>query len=482
MAQVTAWRPFRPGLVYAFRTAKADIIFTLRVDSVYADGPDSVYRFNRTLRQLDGSRYVPTTNNLFGARMRFRPGSGTYTFFLDADTLGPARQWTLQTEGAVGSSYEQPAGQRAGTARVASREERQILPGVRDLTLTLRTQPDGDTLVFSRRHGAVQLPRNLYRGQPGSQPLYLADVPVPIGESKYYSPTVLFNYQPGDEFGFRTEDWINPFPCFITYTLRRILTRQQSTDSLSYTYLEQIRHQAVSGLDCGSTNTTSFTPVTTKRLAISLRTGQSPQFPYLGLFTLEYKRASAGQSDRQAIQAGLPIIMSRASGCQETDFSVSNVRLYPQSGTSVALKVFVPGIDYLAWLQGFAPAVGLVYVYQDNLACSRRQLSNGQRSECGTCGDFVTLLPARAARAAAAATLHPNPAAGSAATLTLAAPARPDTTLSLTDALGRRVWSTSVGAGQTALPVPLAGRPAGLYLVQLLAPGAAPLTWRLQVI
>ena len=58
VAQVTAWRPFRSGLVYAFRTAKADTVFTLRADSLSVDGLDSVYYFNRTVRVLRGGLFV----------------------------------------------------------------------------------------------------------------------------------------------------------------------------------------------------------------------------------------------------------------------------------------------------------------------------------------------------------------------------------------------------------------------------------------
>lgn len=481
-AQVTAWRPFRPGLVYAFRTARADSIFTLRVDSVYAAGPDSVYRFNRTLRVLRGNRYVPTSNNLFGARMQFRPGTGNYTLVLDANVPGAARQWTLQSATAVGESYDQPVG--AGppsTATVLSKEEREILPGLRDEVLTLRTQPDADSLVFSRRYGAVQLPRSLYGSMRGSRPLYLAELPVPISQSRYYAPTVLFDYQPGDEFGFKAYDGLfTAFPCSEGFRLRRILTRQQTADSLLYTYLEQSRSRTLSvgAPGCATTASSTVSPVETRRLAISLRTGRSPQIPYLGVFTAEYAVLSRDQLGISGVAAGLPITPRPAGGCGSP--SVGATYLYRRLADSSGPTGF--GVIADAGCQPFTGVgVGQISTCAEYLTCYRRQLPNGQRSECGTCGDFSTLLPARPAQAAAVALLYPNPAT-SAATLTLAAPARAGTTLALLDALGRRVWSVPVTTSQTALRVPLAGRPAGLYLVQLAAPGAAPRTWRLQVI
>ena len=77
------------------------------------------------------------------------------------------------------------------------------------------------------------------------------------------------------------------------------------------------------------------------------------------------------------------------------------------------------------------------------------------------------MLPTRAAQAAALATLHPNPAVESVA-LTLTQPAPPGCALRLTDALSRPVWRAMVAAGHTAVVIPLAGQPVGLYLLYLL--------------
>lgn len=107
-----------------------------------------------------------------------------------------------------------------------------------------------------------------------------------------------------------------------------------------------------------------------------------------------------------------------------------------------------------------------------------RKTVNGVTTICGNPQPFVNLLPTRAAQAAAIATLHPNPAA-EAATLTLAQPPRPGTTLRLTDALGRVVWSSPVAAGQTAVAVPLLGQPVGMYLLHLNGSDALAASWKL---
>ncbi|WP_460551484.1 T9SS type A sorting domain-containing protein [Hymenobacter daeguensis] len=123
------------------------------------------------------------------------------------------------------------------------------------------------------------------------------------------------------------------------------------------------------------------------------------------------------------------------------------------------------------WFQSFSPQLGLgpLLTGETALVYFVRNTFAGPVI-CGTPTNFANLLPTRAAEAAALATLHPNPAA-EAATLTLAQPARAAHRLHLTDALGRTVWSTSLTAGQTTATVPLAGQPAGLYLLHLTGSG-----------
>ena len=116
---------------------------------------------------------------------------------------------------------------------------------------------------------------------------------------------------------------------------------------------------------------------------------------------------------------------------------IGNIFLIRRSGGSAGNGAFGVGVD-LGCEEHFAAGVGEVHDCVEPLACVRRQLPNGQRRDCGPCTEFATLLPTRAAQAAQAATLHPNPAS-TAATLTLAAPVRPGTRLDLTDALGRCV-------------------------------------------
>jgi hypothetical protein len=474
----TNWRPFRPGLIYVFRTAKADSIFTLRVDSLSVKGLDSVYHFNRTLRVLQGRHYYPTTNNLFGARMQFRPGTGTYTFLLDADVQGSAREWTLQSGIKAGNSYSQPVGP-ATTTSALSKQLQTVSAAITDTVLTLRTAPDNDSMVFSRSYGALQLPRSLYGSAYGSRPLYMAELPVPISQSRYYSATQLFDYQPGDEFGYKSSETLfTPFPCSENLVLRRILTREQTADSLVYTYMAQGHYRTLSigAPGCSATPVNTISPITRGRLAISLRTGRSPQLRALGLFTLEPKAVSRQEETGiSAVVAGLPIVNRVAGGCANAGPSIGNTFLVRRLGFGAGPGEFGVGAD-IGCEQHFAAGVGEASSCQQYLACARRHPGT-QISVCGSCDDFSTLLPVRTAQAATVS-LHPNPAA-EAATLTLTAPAQPGMRLLLRDALGRTIWQTAVGTGQTTVPVSLRGQPAGMYLLQIDWAQAAPVSMRL---
>ncbi|QKG57245.1 hypothetical protein GKZ68_11830 [Hymenobacter sp. BRD128] len=138
------------------------------------------------------------------------------------------------------------------------------------------------------------------------------------------------------------------------------------------------------------------------------------------------------------------------------------------------------GVDDAAYVYEFSASLGLGPITLGSSPNYSNSLTYYKRNgiTCGQPGNFAGLLPTRAAQAAATATLAPNPATEQ-ATLALAAPSAPGAVLALTDALGRTLWRMPVAAGQLRVAVPLAGQPAGLYLVQLLVPAASPFTWKL---
>lgn len=302
----------------------------------------------------------------------------------------------------------------------------------------------------------------------------MARLPVPLVSSAV-SPLALFNLQPGDRLGYsETPQSVGGPPCTTTHTLRLILTRQQTGDSLLHTYRQQAR--VITYAPCGAPGPV-LGPVRTGRLAFSLQTGRSPQFSALLLLSGEYRRCNSN-STSQGVAVGLGLeTYGGAASCLGGASALLYQGMYPFTISGGTQYTTVSDGN---WYQTFAPQSGLGDVRTDETYLQYFDPANpgGTRVACGSPADFVNLLPTRTAQAAAITTRHPNPAA-EAATLTLAHAARSGTTLCLTDALGRAVWSAPVAAGQTAVAVPLLGRPAGMYILHLSGPDTLTASWKL---
>ena len=480
--QAPAWRPFRPGFIYGFSASSPTpptAVHTLRVDSAYATpAGDSVYAFNRLLRPLTSSAYPLTKsrNNLLGARLRWRPGTADYYLEANAEPAlgGPAAPVALllRPRAVVGSTWVASA-QPALTATLTSRAANPAGPTL-DSVATI-TLSNGQVLRLSRLRGLLEGPAWL--ALPASGPLLPAwqQYGAPQLGLGLYDPRKLFALNAGDEVGYELSPSVfAALQCEHGYRLRRILSRQQTADSLVFTYSEQDRVTNTIPPSCLGPPITTTSPVKRGQWAFSLRTGASPQWSFLGLLAGEYRPDAVAGSGALLVGRGYAL-QAGAAACLAEPEMLPFLKVYPSSANA---SQYLPGLDFLAMVQTFGPTLGVGAIYsldsyQNVLAYYRRGAVS-----CGQPADYASLLPTRAALAAATATLAPNPAT-EAATLTLAAPAPAGTTLGLTDALGRRVWSAPVPTGQTALPLPSAALPAGLYLVQLLAPSAPPLAWKL---
>jgi hypothetical protein len=475
-AQTTAWRPFRLGFIYGFvgTSTASTATHTLRVDSVYATSTgDSVYTFNRLLRPLlvgNSYNHLRSRNNLLGARLRWRPGTSDYYLEANAEpALGGSASPTtllLKPRAAVGSTWSASTAP-ALTATLSSRTLGTATGSTPDSVATI-TLSNGQVLLLSRQYGLQAGPPWLTLSTGTATPIAnWQQAMLPQAGLGNYDPRSVFALNVGDELGYSYSE-LNPFslPCYSGTRLRRIMSRQQTADSLVFTYQEQDRIVYT----CGAN--TVLTPVKQMRWAFSLRTGASPQFPYLGLLTGEYRPAAPVSGTFTLYMGQGYQALTSANACL-ADSKIEPFMVmyggapYYQQGLDLAYRSysFAGGLGVGLWRSFDSESTGLGYYRKGTFIC-------------GSPTSFATLLPSRSAEAAAAATLHPNPASD-AATLTLAAPTQPGTVLVLTDALGRRVWNREIAPGQTVLPVPLANHPAGLYLVQLLAPGTTPLTWKL---
>ncbi len=479
-----AWRPFRPGLVYTYAAAPVSSgseYHTLRVDSAYATtGGDSVYAFNRRLRAAPPASGLTNAmarsrNNLFGATLRWRPGQAGYVLeALAQPGVQAAVSLTLFPRAAVGSTWV-ASSQPTQTATLVSRSWQTVSPGVQDTVAVISLAgATPQTLRLSRRYGLLAGPQWL--GGATGAPLEQALLPAPYAQS-LYNPLRFFDVEPGDEFGYDEVDVMAVVQCFDNKILRRVIGRRLTSDSLVITFLEQRRSELYHYPGpCNGPAMLTVSPIATKRWALSLTGNQwQPaawlvQLSVLRLLTGEYVVNPTGGF--LYLLAGAPI-GAASSRCSSVGRGLSYRPYYTAPGGGNA---YVLGLDNMGWQYAFAP--GLTSTSEVNYQqIYSRKTAGGVTTVCGSPLAFVNLLPTRAAQAAATATLAPNPAAD-AATLTLAQPAHPGTRLVLRDALGRTVWTAPVPAGQSVLPVPLAGRPAGLYVLHLSGPDATA-SWKL---
>ena len=475
------WRPFQPGLIYAFSAPGSSSAHTLRLDSAYrTPAGDSVWTFGRVLRTSDGHEqstnpygiYRKSRNNLFGARLIWHPSSAAFLLEnLAEGSFQTAVTLELRPQAVVGSSWAASTAPVL-TATLTSRSLQQVQGGVAD-SVAVVTLSSGQVLRLSRSYGLLEGPQWLGTTSATAQ-WTQARLPQTLAQSPY-NPVTLFAMQPGDEMGYLVDPFtISPFPSFRSHILRRVLARQQTADSLVLTYKEQTRTENF-GTPTGGVPSIQTSPVSTGRWSFSLRTGRSTRYPAMGLLTGEYVPASP--SSPQSTQlVGRGLVGYSAAGCAPGGQYLAYIMTFPGFGAPAGQ--FHTGID-IGWQQGFSVALVMGDIFTGDgqrLVYYRR--GTGSPLTCGSPMNFTNLLPTRAAQATAVATLAPNPAAEVVA-LTLTQPARPGTTLRLTDALGRVVWSAPVAAGQTAVAVPLTGQPVGMYLLHLDGPEGTAASWKL---
>ena len=473
------WRPFRLGLVYSFSGPGSSSAHTLRLDSAYRTAAgDSAWAFGRILKTSDSHEqsinphgiYRKSRNNLFGARLVWQRSPAAFILEnLAEGSFQAAMALELRPQAAVGSSWV-AGSSPALTATLTSRSLQQV-QGIAD-SVAVITLSSGQVVRLSRRYGLLEGPQWLGTAIAAA-PWMQARLPQALAQSPY-NPLALFSMQPGDELGYEANPvTILPSGGSRSHTLRRVLTRQETADSLILTLQQQTRTEFfASPSNSGSVQTY---PINRERWAFSLRTGKSARFPALPLLTGEYVPTSATTRPPYLVGRGITVSSSPV-GCGPSGQYLGFIGVFP--GFNAPIGQYSTGID-IGWQQGFSLALGLGYVYTaDGEALIYYRRSAGSPLTCGSPMNFVTLLPTRAAQAAAVATLAPNPATD-AATLTLAQPARLGTSLRLTDALGRVVWSAPVAAGQTALVVPLEKQPAGMYLLMLSGPDALTISWKL---
>ncbi|WP_197273950.1 T9SS type A sorting domain-containing protein [Hymenobacter sp. DG25A] len=449
-------------------------VYTLRLDSAFMIGADSVYRFNRIMRpdRFSPELYHKSDNNLFGAQLRFVPGSQEVVLEALADALQTPVQLLLRPAAAVGSTWQASAGV---TAVLSSRTQRSV-HGVEDMVATVLLST-GQQVLIGEKLGFLQAPQWLTLDAATAVNLQAARGPVTWAESEYY-PARLFNFQPGDEVGYETYDRLAQLVCTRTLTLRRIRTRAQTADSLIYTFTEQAQTRGFQpGNPCSGSYAETLQPTHTGRLALPLRApvGRSPiylpGYGPIGLLTGGYAFSSENTPASYTLE--LPATTTTSTGCASA--AVRHVWLYPNTRTQ---GTYYTGLDYLVRQQNYGNGQGDVFDYDTELVYSRRKQPDGSYQTCGSRLSFYVLLPARTARAATFIS-YPNPATDQ-ITLHLPAAATVGTNVYLLDGLGRIVDIQPVAAGNATVLVPLKILPAGVYTVEVHMPQAAVYRARVQ--
>ncbi|GAA3928758.1 T9SS type A sorting domain-containing protein [Hymenobacter algoricola] len=474
-AKAQNWRPFRPnGDVHAFRGAAPDTVLTMRLDSAAVNGADSVYYFNRIMRRASSFSWKKSVNNQFGQQMRYNVAQRTYVLFWNGGSVNGFsldRALVLKPFVPVGTTWSSFFTDYGVTTKLLSRGT-SLIDGVQDSIATFQVGASL-TVVLSKHYGLVSAPKDLAFGLPAPQMLTLVRRPEAAGRS-YYNPSELITLQPGDELGYKQEPiYYNTFMCYQGWLLTRTVSRQETADSLIYTFQQQRRTEYSAAPGCPGASV-SVSPVRTIRLAASRRTGiwaanaqtnSVIKFNNVELLSYEYRPQSTS-----SILMGHPVVPGRSgAGCG----GAAKLRQQMLYRTGNAIN-YQPGLDALAWESKMANGVGVASQYEHSLIYSRR---NSQA--CGSRADFVTLLPVKRAQSVASLQLYPNPATTS-ATLLLPAPARAAATVRLLDGVGRAVLTQPLTAGQSTATLELQGLAAGLYLVEVQLPGEAPRHVRLQ--
>jgi hypothetical protein len=487
--QAQNWRPFRPnGDVHAFRGASADTVLTLRLDSAAVNSTDSVYYFNRIMRRSDnaaqGAAWRKSLNNQFGTQMRYNVAQRTYVLYwnggqVNGDLLD--RTLVLKPFVPVGTTWSSYFTDYGVTTKLLSRGTSQI-DGVQDSVATFQVS-NGQVVVLSKNYGLVSAPQNLAFGLPSSKMLTLARRPAAAARS-YYDPLAILDLQPGDELGYIWQPFVSlsPFSCFTEWTLRRVMSRTITADSVIYTFKEQ-RKLTYSGAPGCSGSGTTISPVSTTRAAASRLTGRwrsGRNYSMLptntDLLAYAYRSQAAGATTFATVTMGLPVVANRPGSTCGGEARLKQAELYESSNGAFNPD---PGIDIFGWQQLVTTGAGVAYQTDHSLIYLQQRVNNAVQT-CGSAAPFATLLPVRTARHLVPLQLYPNPARTT-ATLTLPVPARAAATVDLLDGLGRAVRTQPLTAGQTTVTLVLQGLAAGLYVLEVRTPGEATQRARLQI-
>jgi hypothetical protein len=236
------YNPIRKGLTYQYATANRDTLITLRVDSVYAVGSDSIFELDK--KYLGKNAHVPPSwpwkskvNNILGKRIINSP-NGVYSFIASDDTL------LLITTSPVNTTWFFSK-KRNLQATLISKTYENVL-GVMDSLVTIRVS-NGKEIKISKAFGLVStdtpfeylLPDYIYEDSCINFSSYRLDAIKELKLGTYFSSIEnIYNFEVGDKWGQLEENAIYPRPFFLPSgkIYYEVIGKEFIEESSSYDY------------------------------------------------------------------------------------------------------------------------------------------------------------------------------------------------------------------------------------------------------
>ncbi|MCR6642238.1 MAG: T9SS type A sorting domain-containing protein [Sporocytophaga sp.] len=209
------YNPLRKELTYQYATANRDTLFTLRVDSVYTIGSDSIFELDKKYfgngKISAPVRWENKATNIFGKRIIKSP-NGVFSFITSSDTL------LLMTTSPVNTSWIFSK-KRDLLATVISKSYENIL-GVLDSLVTIGLS-NGKEIKISKSFGLVStdtpfeylLPDHIYEDSCINFSSYKLDAIKEFNLGTYFATLEnIYNFEVGDNWGQVEEaaEWPRP--------------------------------------------------------------------------------------------------------------------------------------------------------------------------------------------------------------------------------------------------------------------------------
>jgi len=442
-AQAQNWRPFAAGRTYHYRqtatqAGQPDRLFTLQVDSVYVQGADSVFCFNRVNVPDPANHFGAPAwarANLFGGWLYWNAGSGEARF----RSQGRQPEVVVQTRAVVGQSWGFAPGV---TAQVLARQPR-TTHGRADTVLVIGLS-DGRQLQLSRRWGLLAGPnfdayigRTNYTTSLQALDLLLTAIPeLGIGTADLRWDAI-YDLRAGDRLWYRAT-WRAPWLAYRLHEHRQrtIVGRRVLAGGMYRIEFTEVLRQEYWSANQARLDSVQFTA--NRAGADTIRTWGRP--------LLTGHPGNADVNVDPALEyadtlGGLPVVESR----------LAIIDVYNSDS--------------------YAPGLGQVRVSREGM-----NLINGLQRLTGfdkggvQWGQTTTPLGVEEPPTAGWAMLSPNPSAAAREPVLWLTSGRAQTaSLLLYDALGRVVWGKEavLTRGEQCVRIAMTDRPAGVYRLRV---------------